>query len=151
MNKGPLYTYRKEILDFLRTVTIKFTPFCYILGGDYIARTGVTEIATDRDNPYYLQLCGYYDTSAIQLEIYSLEEQKYVTLTREYLETHPKTRAVYKIPNVEYDTLLSRYPEHSGLINQIIYPVSDIDTVLAAPDLSVLYSDTSLLHPGEVS
>lgn len=46
MSSGQIQLYHKEILDFLRTVTIKFEPFAYLMGQDYMAAHGLTNPRT---------------------------------------------------------------------------------------------------------
>ncbi len=149
MSNSSLYAYRQEIFNFLRTVNIKFTPFSYILGKEYIEKYGIGDIETDPRNPYFQYLCGMYDHTVNPIHVYSIEQRQDVLLTREFLETYTRSRDVYRVPNVEYNTLLAKYPEHIGNIHCIVYPAKDMDTVIAASNLSVLSYDSSLLHPGE--
>lgn len=150
MSNSSLYAYRQEIFNFLRTVNIKFTPLSYILGKEYINKYGIGDIEKDPRNPYFQYLCGMYDHSTYPITIYSIEDKQEVLLTREFLETHPRSKAVYRVPNIEYSTLLAKYPQHIGIIHCIVYPAQDIDTVITAENLSLLAYDSSLLHPREV-
>lgn len=148
MSTGQIEVYRKEIFDFLRTVSIKFEPFSYTLGGEYMEQHGYTDF-NDVWNPYFQNLCGeyaYYDTP---IYVYAIEDNKEHILTKEFLSLYPKTAAMYRIPNIEYSTLCKKYPKQEGLIKSIIYPAKDIATVIAAPNLSLLAYDASLLHIDE--
>jgi len=148
MSTGQIEVYRKEIFDFLRTVSIKFEPFSYTLGRAYMEEHGYTDF-NDVWNPYFQNLCGdyaYYDTP---IYVYAIEDNQEHILTKEFLATHPKTAAMYRIPNTEYFTLCKKYPKQEGLIKSIIYPAKDIQTVIAAPNLSVLAYDANILHIDE--
>ena len=59
MPSGQIQLYHKEILDFLRTVTIKFEPFAYLMGQSYMAAHGLSD-PHDTWNPYSIHLTGEY-------------------------------------------------------------------------------------------
>ena len=56
---GQLTTYRNEIFNFLRTVTIKFEPFAWLMGETYMDQYGITN-PHGKWNPYYIHLSGNY-------------------------------------------------------------------------------------------
>lgn len=139
--------YRKEILNFLNTVSIKFSPFDEY-GKEFALTKGII-VNYDYENPYYLNLCGLYSDADDPILINAVETGEQVTLTRDIAKLFPKTASIYRIPNEEYVTLCLKYPKQQGLIKSIIYPAKDIDTVLAARDLTVLSYDESLLEENE--
>lgn len=148
VNMGGLETYKQEIFSFLRTVTIKFEPFAYIMGETIMTQNGFTDPHA-KWNPYYINLSGEYAQGDTPMTVYSLEDERDVPFDKNLINKYPKTASLYKIPNKEYFTLLERYPENSGLIKAIAYPNGDIESIIAKPNLSLLGYDASLLHINE--
>jgi hypothetical protein len=117
--------------------------------------TGITD-PHGKWNPYYIHLSGNYTeeelADATQLiRVWSVEKDNADELIfdKNLIKTHPKTAAVYKIPNQEYFNLEERYPQHRGLIRTIAYPIPSIDEAIAAPNLTLLAYDASLLEKNE--
>lgn len=145
---GQLETYRKEIFDFLRTLTIKFEHFAYVMGETYMSLHGL-EDPHGEWNPYYLNLAGEYAPDDTRMEIYSVETGELVPFDKNLKYNYPKTAAIYKVTNEEYKTLEERYPENVGLIRTITYPIKDIQTAIEAPNLTLLAYDDSMLELNE--
>lgn len=153
---GKIETYRKEIFNFLRTVTIKFEPFAYMMGQKYMDATGITN-PHDTWNPYYIHLTGRYTDEELQnpsnlIHVWTVEKEiaEDVIFDKNLAITNPKTAALYKIPNKEYFILEERYPEYTGLIRTIAYPISaTIEEAIAAPNFALLGYDDSLLEEQE--
>jgi len=152
---GQLTTYRNEIFNFLRTVTIKFEPFAWLMGEKYMDQYGITN-PHGKWNPYYIHLSGNYTPEELSnpdklIHVWSVENEKPedIIFDKNTINTHPRTAALYRIPNKEYFTLEERYPEYVGLIRTIAYPISSIDDAIAAPNLSLLAYDASLLEENE--
>lgn len=140
--------YKKEIFNFLRTVTIKFEPFAYMMGKDYMELHGLTNPHAPW-NPYYINLVGEYVESNTLMTVRAIETEQAVPFNRELFTKYPRTGKLYRIPNPEYFRLQERYPENTGLIQSIVYPVSSIEEAIAAPNLSLLAYDDSLLEETE--
>ena len=146
---GQIEAYRKEIFDFLRTVTIKFEPFADLMGRDYMLEHGLSN-PHETWNPYYINLTGEYTDKDTKMEVYSLEEDGVlVPYDKNLILDYPKTAALYRIPRTEYTTLEERYPENIGLIRTIAYPIKDIQTAIDAPNLTLLAYDDTLLDTNE--
>lgn len=145
---GQIESYREEIFNFLRTVTIKFEPFAKLMGQDYMNMYGLTDPHA-KWNPYYINLSGEYAENDERMMVYSQEEEQVVTFDKDLKNNYPKTAALYKLPNNEYRVLEEKYPQNRGLIRTIVYPCGDIDTVLNAPNFALLGYDDSLLEANE--
>lgn len=145
---GQLSTYREEIFNFLRTVTIKFEPFAYLMGESYMKQYGLTD-PHQKWNPYYINLTGEYTPNNQTMEVYSAEVDHIVAFDKTLIARYPKTAAIYKVPNKEYFILEERYPKNRGLIRTMVYPAGDMDTVLAADNFDLLGYDDSLLEENE--
>lgn len=145
---GQYEVYRKEVYDFLRTCTIKFSPFTYIYGRSQILTYGYTDI-NQAWNPYYQNLCGEYQDYDTPMYIYCKETDSDILFDKNLVTTHPVLASYYRIPNKEFDLLCKKYPSQVGLIKSIVYPVADIQTIYDAPELTLLAYDSSLLYAGE--
>lgn len=150
---GQIDTYRNEIFNFLRTVTIKFEPFAYLMGKSYMDAHGIDDPHGEW-NPYYIHLCGEYTSSELAskpMTVWTVEyeEATSVIFNKDLKKTNPKTAALYRIPNVEYTHLEEQYPDYRGLLRCMVYPVKDMKTALEAPNLSLLAYDDTLLELNE--
>lgn len=152
---GQIDLYRKEIFDFLRTVTIKFEPFAYLMGQDYMDIYCIDDPHAAW-NPYYIHLTGEYTDSekadtANLMYVWTIETEipEKVLFDKNLVNTNPKTAAMYHIPSSEYTHLEEQYPDYVGLIRCITYPVKDIQTAIDAPNLSLLAYDDSILESNE--
>lgn len=144
---GQTDKYRLEILNFLRTVTIKFTPFAYMMGEAYMDEHGL-EDPHGTWNPYYQNLAGQYSDTDEQMMVYSVEEETNVPYNRELFTKYPKTASSYKVGTTEFKNLEDKYPKNRGLIKSIAYPV-DINEAIKAKNLTVLGYDDSYLESTE--
>ena len=145
---GQIETYRDEIFNFLRTVTIKFDPFAYLMGQSYMDQYGLTDPHAEW-NPYYINLTGKYSANDTRMTVYSPEVEKFVPYDENLVKQYPRTATLYRVGNKEYDILMERYPGNTGLIQTIAYPVSDIQTAIKADNLTLLAYDDSFLHINE--
>ena len=155
MSSGQIQLYHKEILDFLRTVTIKFEPFAYLMGQDYMAAHGLTN-PHEPWNPYYIHMAGEYTeeelaTGTNLMYVYTVEKElpEKILFDKNLVNTNPKTAALYRVPNDEYTHLQELYPQNLGLIQNIVYPVESVEAAIEAPNLSLLAYDASMLEVNE--
>lgn len=140
--------YRKEILDFLQTVTIKFKLFADVMEKRMREELGII-VERPEDNPYYQNLCGMYSPLDTDMFITAVETGEQVKFSTDLKITHPKTFALYKVPSEEFSRLCETYPNQVGLIKSIVYPVENIALAISAPNFTVLAGDTTLLHQNE--
>lgn len=140
--------YRKEIINFLQTVTIKFELFSEMMLTRLESEIGIVPEHPE-DNPYYKNLCGEYSELDTPMYITSVDTGEEVLFDKHLKTNHPKTAAIYKIPSQEFEILCQKYPEQVGLIKSIVYPVTDIQTAISAENFSLLAYDSSILHSNE--
>lgn len=140
--------YRKEILNFLQTVSIKFDLFADMMEDRLRKEKGIV-INSQYENPYYQNLCGQYSIFDTPIYITTIETGEEVLFDVNLKDTYPKTAALYKIPSQEFDILCQLYPNQIGLIKSIIYPAKNLSTVINASNLSVVAGDPTLLHNNE--
>lgn len=145
---GLLDSYTNEIFHFLRTVTIKFEPFAYIMGEKLMNQYGFAD-PHGKWNPYYINLSGEYADGDTRMTVYSIEEERVIPFNKDTIKEYPKTATIYRIPHQEYNILEERYPDNIGLIRTIAYSTPDISDILSAPNFALLGYDDSLLHINE--
>jgi hypothetical protein len=141
--------YRKEILDLMGTLTIKFSPFANIMAQNYAEKTGKI-LTDDTNNPYYVNLVGQYHELNEMMYVTSLETGEKVPFDLNLRYDYPKTAALYKINTDEYKILCNTYPKQVDLIKSIVYPVTlPIEDIIAADDFTLLNGDFTMLHNNE--
>ena len=146
---GLLEDYRAEVINFLRTVTIKFEPFAYLMGQTYMDAHGITD-PNGKWNPYYINLTGEYAENDTRMTVYSLELNRQVPFDKDIFKDYPNTAKLYTVTQQEYRTLEERYPENRGLIRCIMYPTTmSMDEIIKADNLTLLAYDDSLLEENE--
>lgn len=165
-----------EIYSFLRTVSIKNTYIADHIRSSEIIRRNVDDLA-DVDNPYYINLIGDYSPIDTEMTIKSLDfPDTTIVFNKENLELHPKTKFAYRVDGRWFNNLISRFPEQSDLIKNILYPVpllplsvvernsvstdaqalalqkvKTINHLASLPNFSLLHYDLSQLEPQETS
>ena len=140
--------YRKEIIDFLQTVSIKFDLFADMMEKRLKNEKGIL-ITSQYENPYYQNLCGQYSIFDTPIYVTTIETGEEVLFDLNLKNNYPKTAALYKIPSQEYDILCQLYPNQTGLIKSIIYPAKNLTTAINSPNLFVIAGDSTLLHNNE--
>lgn len=151
MNITDLTAYRQEIKYLLMSMSIKYTPISDLFN-EKVAALGYE---VEEDDPlcwkYYLNLQGCYHPIDTMMEIRSLDTSETVPFTKETLQNHRATKNAYVPGNSFYTSLINRYPEQANLIKSIVYPVTDIEKMLEAPDLTLLQYDKNALEELEQS
>lgn len=100
---------------------------------------------------YYRHLAGLYHTSDSTMFITSVDNGATITLTKETLFIHKKTKAELLKFDLLYDDLIKKYPQQQLLIRSIITtPVyTDLDKVIKLPDFSIVAYDKKLIEENE--
>ena len=140
--------YRREILRYLSSMTIKFSPFAAIISDKIVNDTDFV-ITNDRENPYYRNLCGLYSFLDTQMEVVSIETGEKVPFNLDLWHNYPKTAALYTIDSEAYSRLCLEYPTQVGLIKSIMYPCKDIDALINAEELTIVNHVPSFLDENE--
>lgn len=145
---GDLSLYRKEIFDFVETLTIKFTKLAELRNNELQYTYDI-----DQNDPstwaYYMNMVGEYHESNTMMYIKSIDTGDTIEFTKDNLLNHPKTTELYKVGKDRYNVLLNAYPEQHDLIKSIVYPVSDIQTAIDAEDFTLLAYDKTYLNVNE--
>jgi len=139
-----------EVYDFLKSATIKNTYLADVKRTQLEEVSGV-ELDDETENPYYLNLIGEYSDLDQMMYVTSIDDGTTIEFTKSNLAIHHKTYTTYKIPNEQFQDLIDTYPTQADLIKSILYPVSNINEAIAAPNFSLLTYDSELLEDQEVS
>ncbi len=142
--------YRREILNYISTMTIKFTPFHELMIKRARERLGdLFVMETYRDSPYYKNLVGEYSILDTPMYVWSLEEQREVLFNRQLWIDYPATAGMYTFGSDNYVWLCKKYPNQVGLIKNICYPVPSIDEAYEAEEFTILRHEPDFLKPNE--
>lgn len=144
-----LSVYRQEVMTFLSTLTIKYTPFLSALDTLVESKGYQVDTTAPSKSKYYLNLIGEYHPTDTIMTITSLDTQTTINFTKEVLVDHPRTTASYVAGSTYVTELIARYPDQADLIKSILYPVADIDTAIAADNLTILSYGTGILESTE--
>lgn len=117
----PLLIYQNEIIDFLRTCTIKNTYFEKQSADDVAIVLNRPTIEL-WENPYFLHMNGLYSKYDTPMYVQSIDTKTQILFDRAILKKHPRTRASYEVPNDKFKDLCNQYPTQTELIKSILYP-----------------------------
>ncbi len=149
MNTAYFDVYHTEIFNFLRTVSIKFLPMKKVID-DSLLNNVDPSLNTDDTNYYYDRLMGNYIPGDTPMYVISIDTGEQILFSKETLEEHPQTKAIYRVPNTEYDLLCQKYPTQKDLIKSIVYPVESISQLKNSNPICYLNGDTTLLQSNEI-
>lgn len=140
--------YRKEIANYVSTMTIKYSHFDELMQARLLKVFG-TKIANPTESPYYLNLAGEYSPLDEQMYVWSLEKLKMVPFNRQLWTDYPSTAGLYTFGSENYIWLCKKYPNQVGLIKQICYPIPSIEEAYAASDFTILRHEPGFLQANE--
>lgn len=145
-----LKAYRQEVLNFLQSMTIKFTPVITATNNT-VEQNGYAVDQGDQTTwKYYMNLQGKYHPSDTMMTVVSLDTQEVIQFTTSNLAKHIRTGLAY-VPGTTYWTdICSRYPTQVDLIKSIVYPVTDVSAAIDAEDFSILGYSTGFLETSEL-
>jgi hypothetical protein len=130
--------YFDEILQFLRTLTIKNAWFAFQYLDNYARSLRLTTSQVSPfANPYYQGLCGFYTNGEDPIVL-----PNGATLTSEYAEDHQYVINRLQLPNKAYDNLCREYPEQVDLIKSILYPIVVTDDEMSFVENNLIVGDT---------
>ena len=144
-----LTVYRKEVLNFLKTVTIKYDPLVSSLNELVLLKGGNVDDNDPSTWKYYKNAIGEYHETDTLMYIYSLDTKERILYSREMLLKSPRTLEAYSVGKDYYTELCSLYPNQLDLIKNIRYPVSDWKTLYDAPNLTYVTGELSIFEENE--
>lgn len=142
---------QQQIYNFLRTVTIKFTPIALYQNADLVSRGYAVDDRAPATWKYYRNLMGEYHVSDTQMHVVSLDTHQPILFHPSTLVHHPRTRSVYVPGGLYYKRLCETYPDQVDLIKSILFPVTDITAAIMADDFALLEYGKGFLDDYEES
>lgn len=129
-------------------MTIKFSPFARIME-KRIKNDTKYVISLEKENPYYRNLAGLYGVFDTPMTVLATETGTRVPFDRALWDDYPKTASLYTYGSEAHHRLCLEYPNQTGLIKNIMYPVPDIDEAVDAPELTILRHAPEFLRTNE--
>lgn len=144
-----LQLYEQEVISFLQSVTIVFSPMATLINNNLLAQGIEVNQSTPDTWKYFLNLSGqYYPNVDTMMTILSLDTKQTINYTTANLAISPKTAAAYVVGSPYYTALCQAYPTQTDLIKSIRYPV-DLQTAINAPDFTLLGWGDGILEANE--
>ena len=149
MSDSALVAYRATIVGFLMTCTIKNSWLADTANQQLLLKGATVDLSDPTTWKYYINLIGEYHESDTPMTVLSIDTQLEISFDRDTLQTHPRTKLAYRPGTTEYIQLCARYPDQTDLIKNIVFPVADIETAIAAKDFVLLGWGTGYLEDTE--
>lgn len=141
--------YVGQILNFLKTVTIKYSPLSDLIN-DTLVRKGYT---VNLDDPttwkYNLNAVGAYHPSDTPMYVLSLDTQEQILFDVSVLGNHPRTVSAYQPGTDGYIALCERYPEQVDLIKSILFPAPSLAEFIESDDITLITYGEGFLEEWE--
>lgn len=149
MPDSALQIYYNQAISFLQSMTIKFAPIANAYNATIQLNGGTIDESDETTWKYYLNLTGQYHSTDTIMTIVSLDTRETINFTVANLAENPKTAAAYVAGSPQYNALCALYPNQTDLIKSIVYPVTNINTAIAAPNFTILAFGNGLLESAE--
>ena len=137
-----LRLYLSEVYNFLQSVTIKFSPIATMMNIEAMKQKCDINENDPSTWKYYVNLSGNYYQTDTMMTVNSLDNSKVINFTTSELALNSRTQANYIPGTTYYENLCTNYPSQTDLIKNIVYPITDIEAAIAAPDFTILGYDT---------
>lgn len=142
------YFYRESCINLANSVVLKNSRIAEKMNEQvelYALAKNLDAKLTYKENwRYYKHIAGEYHHFDTTMYVRSHDTLENIVFSVENLKLHRTTKDAYKKGTVEYENLVSRYPEQITLINGILNPV-DKAKAIKAEDYDILAYDKSLV------
>lgn len=138
--------YLTELNSLVRSIVLKSSHQSDAINKNIINTFGINYVSNDyRTWRYYLNLNGQYHFTNEEMEVYVLETNSIMPLTKELLAKYKKTREELSRCQISYKKLVKKYPNNELLIKGMINPI-DMEEAFNAKDgvllsYSKIYAD----------
>lgn len=143
--------YVLEILNFLKSVTIKYSWMADQTNVMLVSQGYDVDEYDPTSWKYYQNLVGNYHVSDTPMYVFSLDTLEKIPFTKDALQYHPRTVTSYRPGTTYFDNLCAEYPTQMELIKSILFPVDSIEAAIAAPNLTLLKWGEGYLEDAESS
>ena len=140
---------QEQIYNFLRSITIKFSPIAEYVNNTLIANGHSVNLTDPTTWKYYLNMVGEYHPTDTEMYVTSLDTRQSILFSPANLVVNPRTKSAYMPGGQYYTRLCQLYPSQVDLIKSILFPVSDIQKAITANDFTLLAYGTGYLEEWE--
>lgn len=144
-----LTVYRKEIYNFLNTVTIKYDPLVEACNDTVERKGGQVDKNLPSSWKYYKNIIGEYHPTDTPMYVVSFDTQEKILFSKENLLKSPRTMDNYSVGESYYDELCQLYPSQTDLIKGIRYPLDNWEDAYRTDNLSYIKGDETLFELNE--
>lgn len=137
LNNIEYKAYILQTIAFARTIVIKCEEIAFADNRTLETFYGINPGVDKTKWRYYLNLNGEYHETDDPMEIQSLDNGDTIEFTKANLELHLATKRAYRLGSYHYTRLTEKYPHQSNLINGIINPIPQSESI-PAKDYSIL-------------
>ena len=140
--------YILNTIAFARTIVIKSESLATLDNRLMEQHFGIPTPADKTQWRYYLHLNGQYHITDEMMQVQSLDNGDTIDFTKANLELHLATKRAYREGSYHYSRLVEKYPGQSNLINGIINPIPQSESI-PAKDYSILRYNTDYVKWNE--
>lgn len=149
MLSSDLTIYAQEILNFLKTVTIKYSLLNTPINSSVIQKGYSVNLDEPATWKYNLNAIGEYHESDTQMQVISLDTREVIVFNKQNLAVHPRTASAYAPGSDYFDTLCANYPDQTDLIKSILFPYPDMEDWLELSDITLAQYGSGYLETWE--
>lgn len=137
LNNIEFKAYVKNTIAFARTIVIKCNDIALSDNRLMQQHYGITPDVDPAHWRYYMNLNGEYHITDQMMFVQSLDNGDMIEFTKANLDLHLATKRAYREGSYYYTRLVEKYPSQSILINGVINPIPQSESV-PAKDYSIL-------------
>lgn len=148
LNNVEFKAYILNTIAFARTIVIKCESLATMDNRLMEQHYGIPIPADKAQWRYYLNLNGQYHETDEMMYVQSLDNGDNIEFTKANLDLHLATKRAYREGSYHYSRLVEKYPGQSNLINGIINPIPQSESI-PAKDYSILRYNTDYVKWNE--
>ena len=137
LNNVEFKAYILNTISFARTIVIKCETLAIMDNRLMEQHYGIPTPSDKAQWRYYLNLNGQYHSTDVMMQVQSLDNGDTIDFTKANLDLHLATKRAYREGSYHYTRLVEKYPGQSNLINGIINPIPQSESI-PAKDYSIL-------------
>lgn len=123
--------YISRTIALARTIVIKSEDLAIKDNALMLKEMGIPIPDNKAQWRYYMNLNGEYHSTDTMMEVVSLDNSELINFTKANLDIHPATKRAYREGSYHYTRLTDKYPGQRDLINGIINPIPQSESIPA--------------------
>lgn len=148
LNNIEFKAYIKNTIAFARTIVIKCNDIALLDNRLMEQHYGLNPGIDPAKWRYYMNLNGEYHVTDKMMYVQSLDNGDTIEFTKANLDLHLATKRAYRLGSYYYTRLVEKYPSQSNLINGVINPIPQSESV-PAKDYQILRYNTDYVQWNE--